>query len=278
MDSAKQMEHLSSLKIDESIVDKFSVLGLPVACVQIPNVIQIIETWIKKGSKGHYCSLLGMHGIMESRRSNSVRESYLGADLLLPDGMPLVWLARLNGFQNMLRRVYGPELMTEFCHQTKGKYRQLLLGGIEGVAQNLGVVLEQKYDVNIVGTITPPFHHLSESELIKIADEINLCKPDIVWIGISTPKQDVLMRRLRPLINASVMLGVGAAFDFNSGTKKMAPKWIQESGLEWAYRLSQEPRRLWHRYLVFGPMFAWLALTELLINKFQLRSLKKKNR
>jgi N-acetylglucosaminyldiphosphoundecaprenol N-acetyl-beta-D-mannosaminyltransferase len=245
-----------------------SVLGIRVAAVQIPEAISTLEGLISKGKAGHYFALCGMHGIMESYYNRQVKEALQQCTMVLPDGMPLVWLSRLHGKSNMKRRVYGPELMGEFCFQTGKKYRHFLYGGNDGVAEKLSSSLKEKFGTKVVGKITPPFRTLTDAELLEHVRIINASKPDVIWIGISTPKQDLLMYRLSKLVSAPIMLGVGAAFDFNSGLKEIAPRWIQENGLEWAYRLFSEPKRLWRRYIILGSQFVGLALFDFMKQKF----------
>lgn len=242
---------------------RVTILGLPVACVQIPGVIELLSRSIELRHSPRYFVLLGMHGLMEARSNPKALSAFQHADFLLPDGMPLVWLSRLRGQKDMVRRVYGPELMMTFCERTQGRYKHYFYGAGPGVAEKLATTLQNRFGIQIAGIGAPPFRELTDAELVALSHEINQSNADVVWIGISTPKQDILMMRLKPLINAPVMLGVGAAFDFNSGQKTMAPRWMQENGLEWLYRLLSEPRRLGRRYLTLGPKFVALALMEL---------------
>ncbi|MBM3964856.1 MAG: WecB/TagA/CpsF family glycosyltransferase [Planctomycetes bacterium] len=242
---------------------RVTILGLPVACVQIPDVIDLLSRSIDLRHAPRYFVLLGMHGLMEARSNPKALSAFQQADFLLPDGMPLVWLSRLRGQKTMVRRVYGPELMMTFCERTQERYKHYFYGAGPGVAEKLATTLRNRFGIQIAGIGAPPYRELTDAELVALSHEINQSNADVVWIGISTPKQDILMMRLKPLINAPVMLGVGAAFDFNSGQKTMAPRWMQENGLEWLYRLLSEPRRLGRRYLTLGPKFVALALMEL---------------
>lgn len=239
------------------------ILNNNVAAVQIPDVIAIISHWIEFKNESKYCVLLGMHGLMEARQNSVVQVALSNADLLLPDGMPLVWISRLKGQTQMKRRVYGPELMMEFCAKTNEKFKHYFYGGHPGVAEDLALQLQLKHRIQTVGTMSPPFHDLTDIELQDVANAINRSEADMVWIGLSTPKQEILMNRLRPLVRSKILLGVGAAFDFNSGRKRMAPKLMQENGLEWAFRLYEEPRRLWRRYLILGPRFVFETFSDL---------------
>ncbi len=239
-------------------------MGVPVSAVQIPEVIEIIKRWIDAKEYGHYLTLTGMHGVMEAYRNSDVLRAYNNASMVLPDGKPLTWLGRWHGHGNLRRRVYGPELMLEFCRQTGNQYRHFFYGGNEGVAIKLAERFNHDFQTNVVGTLCPPFGSITENQIASDLAIINASKADIVWIGVSTPKQDLLMMNIKSQLNASVMLGVGAAFDFNACLKPYAPRWMQEWGLEWFYRLLSEPRRLWRRYLILGPQFVVLATLDIM--------------
>lgn len=254
-------------KFDSKDIRRFSVLGVQIAATKMSDVISLIETWIAGKACARYIILGGMHGLMEAHRRSDVRRAMQTADLVVPDGMPLVWLGRLHKLSPTKRRVYGPELMREFCKITQGKYKHFLYGGNEGVATQLAQVLTKSFGTHVVGTITPPFRPQTEIELLKDIAAIHESEADVIWVGMSTPKQDLLMHRIRPHLKPCVMLGVGAAFDFNTGLKKTAPPWIQDHGLEWAFRLINEPSRLWFRYLVLGPQFVALASIDFIKQK-----------
>ncbi len=177
--------------------------------------------------------------------------------------MPLVWLSRLYGWRNT-RRVYGPDLMLDLCERSLATgYRHFFYGGQEGVPDRLSDRLQRRFPGLIVaGTYSPPFRTPTEEEDEEIVRRINDAKPDIVWVGLSTPKQEHWMAQHVDRLAASVLIGVGAAFDFHAGVKRQAPRWMQQSGLEWLFRLGSEPRRLWRRYLVNNPMFVWLMFLQ----------------
>jgi N-acetylglucosaminyldiphosphoundecaprenol N-acetyl-beta-D-mannosaminyltransferase len=234
-----------------------------VDAVQIPDVIEQVERWIGERSPGRYVAVTGMHGVTESQRNPQFRTVLLEADLVVADGMPLVWLGRWHG-HDMRRRVYGPELTESFCKATGGKHRHFFYGGAPGVADQLASVLRQRFGIEVAGTYCPPFRALTAEEDEAVVRQINAAKPDVVWIGLSTPKQETWMYEHRKKVLAPVMFGIGAAFDLNTGKLKQAPEWMRENGLEWLFRLLAEPRRLWRRYLVFGPVFAWRVSLELL--------------
>jgi len=241
----------------------FKVLGVRVSAIQIPDVIAQMESWIAGHTRCHCIAVTGMHGVTEAQHDAAFKRILNSADLVVPDGMPLIWLGRHHGHR-LRRRVYGPELMQTFCLSTGPKHRHFFYGGIPGVAAQVAEVLKRKYDTNIVGSYSPPFRPLTNEEDEEIVTFINAAEPDILWIGLSTPKQERWMYEHRQRLRVPVVVGVGAAFDFNVGRMPQAPSWMQEHGLEWFYRLLHEPRRLWRRYLIYGSEFAWNVSLELL--------------
>jgi N-acetylglucosaminyldiphosphoundecaprenol N-acetyl-beta-D-mannosaminyltransferase len=205
-----------------------------------------------------------MHGVSEAQRDPVFKTALATADLIVPDGMPLVWLGRLRGFKSMKRRVYGPELMETFCRQTGNKYRHFFYGGAPGVADTLADVERERHGIQVAGTYCPPFRPLTPDEETTIQTILEEAAPDVLWIGLSTPKQETWMYEHRDKISVPVMLGVGAAFDLNIGRLKQAPVWMRENGMEWLFRLLAEPRRLWRRYIINGSGFAWNVFLEVL--------------
>jgi N-acetylglucosaminyldiphosphoundecaprenol N-acetyl-beta-D-mannosaminyltransferase len=187
--------------------------------------------------------------------------------------MPLVFMAKRLGYSE-IGRVYGPDLMRRLTalSATKG-YRQFYYGGGPGLADRLSAALRRRFPRLVVaGTLTPPFRQLTDAEDDAIVAKINAAAPDIVWVGLSTPKQEFWMASHVDRIPGAVLIGVGAAFDFLAGTKSQAPLWMQHAGLEWLYRLASEPRRLWRRYARIVPMFIGLALLQLLRERFSRKS------
>src|SRR4051812_21541485 len=241
---------------------KFSVLGVDVDALQIPDVIQQMHTWIAQRDSCHYIAVTGMHGITEAHHAPQFKKALNDADLVVPDGMPLIWIARLRGHA-LRRRVYGPELMMTFCRDAtlEGRgYRHFLYGGDAGVAEQLKKILENTCPgIRIVGSYSPPFRPLTPAEDSDVINMIDRAAPDILWVGLSTPKQENWMHEHRERLRVPVMVGVGAAFDFLSMRKQQAPRWMREHGLEWMFRLLQEPRRLWKRYILGGAEFVFLA-------------------
>ena len=241
--------------------DSFKVLGVKVNAVQIPDVVALMREWIAERRECHYIAVTGMHGVTEAQHDSSFKQVLNSADLVVPDGMPLVWLGRRRGY-SLKRRVYGPELMQSFCESTGSAYRHFLYGGAPGVATMLTHHLGSKYGTHIVGEYSPPFRALTDKEEEVVLDTIHAAAPDVLWVGLSTPKQERWMHRNRPRLNVPVVVGVGAAFDFHAGRTRQAPYWMREHGLEWFYRLITEPRRLWRRYLIYGSQFVFHVATE----------------
>jgi N-acetylglucosaminyldiphosphoundecaprenol N-acetyl-beta-D-mannosaminyltransferase len=260
--ASKPMPELSCRP--ETIAEAYLVLGVRVHAVQIPAVISAMEEWIAGRKRAHFIAVTGMHGVVEARHDPRFRAVLNCADLVVPDGMPLVWLARIKGHA-LKRRVYGPELMGTFCEQTSAKgYRHFFYGGAPGVADDLAERFAARFPgVTPVGTYCPPFRPLTGEEDIEVVSRINSSNADIVWVGLSTPKQERWMFDHRDRLEAPVLVGVGAAFDFHTGRITQAPEWMRENGLEWLFRLLHEPRRLWKRYLVFGTEFTFCVLLEL---------------
>ena len=256
----------------EVAIPSYRVLGVRVDIVQIPDTIGIIERWIRDRSS-RYVAVTGMHGVSEAQRDPLFKSALGAADLIVPDGMPLVWLGRLRGFKRLKRRVYGPELMETFCRQTGNKYRHFFYGGAPGVADMLAQVEQERYGIQIAGTYCPPFRRLTEDEENEVQEIIKEARPDVLWVGLSTPKQETWMHEHRGKIDVPVMLGVGAAFDLNTGRLKQAPSWMRENGLEWLFRLLAEPGRLWRRYVINGSRFVWNVFLEALgIKTFEIAS------
>jgi N-acetylglucosaminyldiphosphoundecaprenol N-acetyl-beta-D-mannosaminyltransferase len=255
----------SEQKADEvrRTVAVFGVLGVQVHALQIPDAIHQMEEWISAGTTGHYVAVTGMHGVVEAQHDPSFKQILNFADLVVPDGMPLVWLARWHGYA-LKRRVYGPELMETFCRETGSRYRHFLYGGAPGVPELLARIMTDRLGVRVVGTYSPPFRPLMLAESEEVAKLINRTTPDVLWVGLSTPKQERWMYERRNTLQVPVMVGVGAAFDLNSGRVRQAPRWMREHGLEWLFRLLMEPRRLWKRYLLYGSKFSGYVVLELL--------------
>jgi len=234
---------------------RVDILGVRVSAITLPQALDAIESWIAERKQRYVC-ITGAHGVMESQHDETLRAIHNQAGLVTPDGMPLVWMLRLLGYSRT-KRVYGPDLMRALSElSAKRGYRQFYYGGDIGVADKLAAALSRTYPgLDIGGTLSPPFRPPTSEEDAGIVEQINAAKPDIVWVGLSTPKQEYWMASHAGRIEAPVMIGVGAAFDFLAGRKAQAPLWMQRNGLEWLFRLSQEPRRLFRRYVWIVPAF-----------------------
>lgn len=240
-----------------------NVLGVGISAVNIPTAVEIVKGWISRREPNYVC-VTGVHGVMESQKDENLKAIHNRAGLVVPDGMPMVWLSRLAGFGSV-DRVYGPDLMLALCAASEQSgVRHYFYGGKDGVPEMLAERLSTVFPrLQVAGMLSPPFRPLGEREDAEIVDRINGASPDIVWIGLSTPKQERWMSAHLGRITAPAMIGVGAAFDFHAGLKRQAPHWMQRSGLEWLFRMLTEPRRLAGRYLANNPRFVWRIALQL---------------
>jgi N-acetylglucosaminyldiphosphoundecaprenol N-acetyl-beta-D-mannosaminyltransferase len=245
-------------------IPRFDVLGVSVSAMDLPIAVAAILEAARERRKGYIC-VTGVHGITEAQADPEFRAILNRSFLNTTDGMPLVWLGR-HYVKPGVQRVYGPDLMLAVFEATRAApFRHFFYGGAPGVAEELKAKMEARFPgVQIVGTYTPPFRPLHADEDATLAAQVSAAQPDLMWIGLSTPKQERFMAAYLPRLDATLMAGVGAAFDFHSGRVKQAPVWMQRSGLEWFYRLCREPRRLGRRYLVNNPLFAWRIALQLL--------------
>lgn len=245
-------------------ISRVNILGIGISAINLELACQTIGEWASNHGQ-HYICVTGVHGVMESQRDKKLMRIHNSAGLVTPDGMPLVWLCNLKGFRGV-ERVYGPDLMLALCKDSASKgFRHFLYGGTPEVLNQLTVNLQQRFpSINIVGTLSPPFRSLTPDEDEKVIELINSTCPHIIWIGLSTPKQEYWMADHVDKLNARVMIGVGAAFDFHAGVKRQAPRWMQNIGMEWLFRLCTEPRRLWKRYLINNPLFILLIIAQAL--------------
>ena len=244
------------------MAERVDILGVGVSAIDPAMALDTIAAWIET-REPHYVCVTGVHGVMESQRDERLRAIHNAAGLVTPDGMPLVWLSRWKGHRHV-RRVYGPDLMEAVCSASVERgWRHFLYGGAEGIAGLLAEKLEARFPgIDIAGTWTPPFRPLTGEEDAEVVARIDASGADIVWVGLSTPKQERWMSDHVGRLRAPVLVGVGAAFDFHAGVKPQAPRWMQGAGLEWLYRMVTEPRRLGPRYAVNNPAFVWRILLE----------------
>lgn len=239
------------------------ILGVPVSLIDMPLALRTITGWAAAGT-AHYVCVRDVHGVMRAQEDPALMAIHEGAGLVTPDGMPLVWVARSRG-HGEVGRVCGADLVDALSAASVPLgLRHYFYGGKEGVAERMAAALVARHPGLVVaGCDTPPFRALTPEEDEAATRAIAAAAPHIVWVGLSTPKQEFWMRDHVGRIPGATLIGVGAAFDFYAGDVKRAPKWMQRSGLEWLHRLASEPRRLWRRYLVLAPQFLWkLATTQ----------------
>ncbi|HUS34255.1 MAG TPA: WecB/TagA/CpsF family glycosyltransferase [Verrucomicrobiae bacterium] len=236
-------------------VERVNVLGVGVSVLNLERALAVMADAIANRRKG-YITVTGVHGVTEAQDDEEFRRVLNGSFLCTPDGMPMVWMGKLAGHKKM-DRVYGPDLMELICEKGVALgWKHFFYGGAPGVADELKGKLEKRFPgMQVVGTFTPPFRALNAEEERVLGELVTRTKPDLFWVGLSTPKQERFMAAYLPKLETTLMIGVGAAFDFHAGKVKQAPRWIQRSGLEWAYRVWQEPRRLWKRYARNNPLF-----------------------
>jgi N-acetylglucosaminyldiphosphoundecaprenol N-acetyl-beta-D-mannosaminyltransferase len=239
-----------------SAASRVDVLGVGVTAVSMPSAVDTLAGWIERRERCYVC-VTGVHGVMEAQRDPELLRIHNESGMTLPDGMPMVWSGRFAG-QPGIGRVYGPDFMLAVCRLAAERgWASYLYGGAPGVPDLVGDRLRARFPgLRIAGTHSPPFRALSEREDAEVIERIDSSGADIVWVGLSTPKQERWMaahahRFRRPL----VLVGVGAAFDIHAGLRQDAPQWVRPLGLHWAYRLAQEPGRLWRRYLINNPRF-----------------------
>ncbi len=234
---------------------RVDILGVLVTPDSFQGAVDRLVDWIRQRSPTYIC-VTGVHGVMEARRDPALREIHNAAGMVTTDGMPLVWASRWVGVKHAAR-VYGPDLVLGLCEAGLDEgWRHYFYGAAPGVADEMAARLVTRFPrLQIAGTFAPPFRALSAEEEDGVAALINGSGADIVWVGLSTPKQERWMATMRTRLEAPLLVGVGAAFDIHAGRLRQAPRWVQRSGLEWLFRLAMEPRRLWKRYLRNNPRF-----------------------
>jgi N-acetylglucosaminyldiphosphoundecaprenol N-acetyl-beta-D-mannosaminyltransferase len=242
---------------------RHNILGVRINAINMAQALDIIGGWLDQ-REPHYVCVTPAHVIMDCCWNPSLKGVINGSGLTTPDGMSIVWLLRLNGYRHV-QRVYGSDLMLGVCRISEGRgWRHFFYGGVPGVADTLVDRLVARFPrLQIAGTYTPPFRPPTDEEEDSILKLIQESRADVLWIGISSPRQEQWMADHIGKLDIPVLVGVGAAFDFLSGRKKQAPLWMQRSGLEWLFRLASEPQRLWKRYAQY-PLFALLVLMQYL--------------
>ncbi len=232
------------------------ILGVPIAMIDYEGAMDVMDRMIAIRERGYVCAV-AVHAVTVAQDDPEMEAALRRSTLTVPDGMPLVWAANMLG-EDLPNRVYGPELMRRYNDRCAAQgHRVWLYGGRDqGSLVQLALNLRRKHPgIRIVGGYSPPFRPLDDEERDWVVHDINRSKADVVWVGTGQPKQEIWMREMRPLLEAPMLIGVGAAFDFHAGLVPQAPSWMQNVGLEWVYRLSKEPRRLWRRYARYNPRF-----------------------
>jgi N-acetylglucosaminyldiphosphoundecaprenol N-acetyl-beta-D-mannosaminyltransferase len=232
-----------------NMISTVNVLGIPFNCMEYSHVFQQINRW-HNNSTCCSISFVNPHSVIVSFKDEDMANALRQSALILSDGIGIVLASRILGC-SLLHRITGPAFMLKCCEWSQYYgYSHYFYGGADGVAQKLVTHLKEKYpNLKIAGTYCPPFRNLTTQEEEEVIVNINSCKPDILWVGLGAPKQEIWINRHFGKIQATAMIGVGAAFDFHSGHRKWAPKWIRDMGIEWLYRFLQEPRRMWRRTL-----------------------------
>ncbi len=241
-------------------IDRIDVLGVGVSAINMEMAVAEIGSWIEDGRREYVC-VTGVHGVMESQEDPALKRIHNESGLTTPDGMPMVWAGHKAGAAHM-SRVYGPDLMLEISKVGVEKgWKHFYYGGAEEIPAMLAEKMSERLPgIDIVGTYSPPFRPLTEDESESIVEMINESGADLVWVGLSTPKQERWMAAHRDHLEAPALLGVGAAFDMHAGQLSQAPAWMQQRGLEWLYRFIKEPKRLWRRYFKNNPRFVMQIL------------------
>ena len=245
------------------------IRGIRVAAIDVVKASDLIGKWAPEAN-GAYVTVTGAHGVVEAAYNRATLEAHQAASIVVADGMPLVWLGRALGSRT-IGRVNGPELMELiFAREEFRKLRHYFYGGNPSAVNCLKNVLTARFGAfNMVGTYSPPVRSIGFNEDPQVLESIRALNPDFVWIGLSTPKQEVWMHMHMPKIGRGIGIGVGAAFDLLSGTTRRAPRWIQRSGFEWLFRLGVEPRRLYKRYFFVIPRFAYFLLETLIRQRYK---------
>jgi N-acetylglucosaminyldiphosphoundecaprenol N-acetyl-beta-D-mannosaminyltransferase len=247
------------------MTDRVDILGVGVDAQTLDVAVDTIGGWIA-GGEPHYVCITGVHGVIECQDDPDLRRIHNEAGMVTADGMPLVWLSRMRVRDRAVERVYGPDLMlAAFERSETAGWRHFLFGATPRTVDQLAGRLGDRFPgAEIVGALSPPFGDPGAAEDARLSRQIDAAEPDIVWVGMSTPRQERWMAAHVGRVHAPVLVGVGAAFDFHAGVKRQAPLWIQHSGLEWAFRVACEPRRLAGRYIRNNPRFVWLLAKQTL--------------
>lgn|SRR5208337_2623801 len=244
------------------------ILGSRVHLISVTRTVDYLERWIRtRDGRCRQVVVTGFHGLMEAHKSSEIRSILNGAELWVPDGIAPVWLARMRGHRNVVRAP-GAEIMLEFLKRANEKgYSSYFYGDTERTLAAVCDTVARNYPGHrITGAYSPPFRPLTPSEEVAIVERINAAQPDILWVALGMPKQDVWIHDRLKNLDVPVAIGVGAAFAFVAGTVPRCPEWMGRSGFEWVYRFLKEPRKLWRRDLLDGPRFLFHVGMEFIQN------------
>lgn len=232
------------------------VLGSPLAALDYAGAVALTRAWAAERTQARAVAAANTHVVTLARHERGFREVLEKFDVLLPDGMPLIWCMNHRCGAKMRDRVYGPTFMLRCLEATQGEFSHFLLGGSDALLGLLQKTLREKFPrLEIAGAYSPPFGAWLADEDARIMEKIASSRAAFVWIGLGCPKQEIWIARHKSALPPAVYSGVGAAFAFHAGRVKQAPAWMQNAGLEWLFRLLAEPRRLWKRYVVFNTLF-----------------------
>lgn len=254
--------------MDQKYDQSCEILGSRISVLNQSEVVTAMREIIPSGSKGYIC-VANVHTTVTGWRDPDFRKVNNESIIATADGVPLVWASKFLKPQ-IHGRASGPDIMAQFFNDDdERRFRHFLFGSTQAVLDSMRSEIEKRWPhTQIVGTFSPPFRPASAQDDLEHAALVNDAKADIVWVGLGAPRQELWMNRMRPRLQAPLLIGVGAAFDFLSGNKPRAPLWMQNFGLEWLFRLLSEPRRLFTRYAVTNSLFLWGVLQQILGRKF----------
>ena len=244
-------------------IRQLSIVGTPISLISLDRLLRLFEQWIAD-RHDRYVVFRDVHGVVAARNDASLDFAHRNADIVAPDGVPLVWALRATGIN--ASRVCGPDTLSAACQYGLSRgWKHYFYGGAPGVAETVVHKLRKRVPgLSVVGISCPPFRQLTDEEDAQICSEIRAARPDLIWVCLGTPKQEIWMSEHRGKLGGAILLGVGAAIDFHAGNVRRAPRWMQRLGLEWTFRLYTDPRRLWRRYVLMAPQFAVLAAREVI--------------
>jgi N-acetylglucosaminyldiphosphoundecaprenol N-acetyl-beta-D-mannosaminyltransferase len=250
--------------VKSGVMGRVDILGVHVDVQRLDEAAVTLSRWARE-DRGRYVCTCPVYTLMACQENPEVKRAVCSADMIAADGMPVVWVQHMRGYRSA-ERVYGPDLLLAVCERTAGPgVRHFFWGGLSGIADKLVDMLKARFPaLAIAGAYSPPVTDVDVVPDPNVVERLNSSHADVIWVGLGSPKQDLWMALYRPVLTAPVLVGVGAAFDFLSGAKQQAPRWMQQHGLEWLFRLGSEPKRLWRRYILYNPRFVWQVVRQTL--------------